>query len=255
MQNDKHNIHDRTAKFVFSQPKMARAFLEAHLPGDLKLQLNLNSLKMCKSSFVDPILKEHLTDVLYQVKAREKTGYIYTLIELQSAPDRLMPFRLLQYCVQIMRHHLDQQRARKQKEKLPFIFPMVYYNGKSTYQYSTDLFDLFEEPQLARKHFLKPFTLLMVMLEYLLKVGDLKTPAIFLNEVAKQLPQLEEKIMTGADYLKKEGRQEGKKEGVSAVAKKLLKAKQSISFVSKMTGLKVTELRKLEKSLQASKAA
>ncbi len=185
------------------------------------------------------------------------------LIEAQSSSDRIMPFRIMEYMIQIMRHHLEGQKARREKQSLPFVYPIIYYTGKSKYRDSTDLFDLFTEPALARKHFLKPFQLidlsqlsdqelrqhrdisvleliqkhvhdknikpflkvclkegffrdladkygidtLNFMLKYLVKVADSVRPKMFLKQVVEQLPEMEKKIMTMADRLKKVGKQ------------------------------------------------
>jgi predicted transposase/invertase (TIGR01784 family) len=69
------------------------------------------------------------------------------LIEHQSTPEELMPFRILQYTVSIMNHHL----TKTGKKQLPIVYPLVFYNGWKPYNYSTDIFDLFgDKKELAK---------------------------------------------------------------------------------------------------------
>ena len=43
---------------------------------------------------------------------------------------------------------------------LPLVYPCVFYNGSEPYSHTTDLFELFQDPGVARKIFLKPFQLI-----------------------------------------------------------------------------------------------
>lgn len=71
-----------------------------------------------------------------------------------------MAFRLLKYMFAIMDQHLKTTKG----VQLPLIYPMVFYTGKTSYSYSTDVFDLFEpvNQQLARDIFLQPFELIQI---------------------------------------------------------------------------------------------
>ena len=151
------NIHDKTLKSVLSDTNLAKRFFTQHLPNDIQTQVKLDSLRLQKGSFVDAKLSEHLTDLLYSVELGQGEGYIYLLLEHQSSPDRLMAFRLLKYMVNIMEHHLKKHKTKT----LPLVFPMVYYTGaRKATQFVPDMMDLFEQPELAKAHFLKPFTLI-----------------------------------------------------------------------------------------------
>jgi predicted transposase/invertase (TIGR01784 family) len=68
-----------------------------------------------------------------------------------------MAFRALQYIVGLMNNDLSQNGH----EKLPIILPVVLYHGKtSPYPYSTEIWDCFENPELAKQWALKPFQLI-----------------------------------------------------------------------------------------------
>ncbi|MCF6768322.1 Rpn family recombination-promoting nuclease/putative transposase [Thiotrichales bacterium 19S11-10] len=148
--------HDALFKANLNDKKKAEASLKAHLPKSLTKHFDFSTLKAIPTEFVKQNLGRVVSDVLYSVKIKERKGYIYQLFEHQSTPDYLMPFRILTYEVQIMQMHLD-----KGHNKLPIIVPILYYHGQvSPYPYSTCIYDLFENTDLARKYAFKDFKLI-----------------------------------------------------------------------------------------------
>lgn len=77
---------------------------------------DLTTLQLESGSFLEENLRTHFADVLYSLKTAEGEGYIYTLIEHQSSPDRHMAFRLMRY-IAAMQKHLDSRH-----EQLPLLF-------------------------------------------------------------------------------------------------------------------------------------
>ena len=78
---------------------MAQEFLETYLPAEVKDKCNLDKLAIVSGSYVEDDLKAHASDIVYKLNLKDNTGcaYVYALIEHQSTPDRLMPFRILRY--------------------------------------------------------------------------------------------------------------------------------------------------------------
>lgn len=142
-----------------ADPRVAKAFFDYHLPPTIKQLANLDTLQLQKDSFIDKHLQLALTDMLFSVQFNKHPGYLYTLVEHQSKPDKLMPFRLLKYMLAIMEQHLK----TTQQMKLPVVYPMLFYNGKTAYPYSTDMFALFDDPaSLAKQTLFNPFQLIDV---------------------------------------------------------------------------------------------
>ena len=110
-----------------------------------------------EKSFIVPELKEIHSDIIYKCEINEKSGYLFFLVEHEStAKDELMAFRLLHYIVSLSHEHLQQGH-----KKLPIILPLCIYHGEvSPYPHSTDLYDNFEDSELARKVAFKPFKLI-----------------------------------------------------------------------------------------------
>ena len=152
--------HDRFFRAALSDPRVANEFFECHLPLAIKEIVDLESITLRKDSYVDENLSLSMTDMLFDASFQGRSGYLYLLVEHQSTPDNLMAFRLLKYMFAIMDQHLKTTKG----VQLPLIYPMVFYTGKTSYSYSTDIFDLFEpaNQQLAREIFLQPFELIEI---------------------------------------------------------------------------------------------
>ena len=87
-----------------------------------------------------------MVDVLVETKFNGVSGYIYVLVEHQSKPDEIMPLRIWSYMLKIMEYHI----TRNNTKVLPIVYPIIFYNGKKQYNYSTNLLDLFANKVLAK---------------------------------------------------------------------------------------------------------
>ncbi len=144
--------HDSFFRSFMTDITVAQAFLQAYLDPDLLAQCDMATLHLENASFITSDMRQRFSDILYALKAKDKdeTFYAYMLIEHQHAPDKLMPFRMMEYQIAAMRRHLEQKRSKK----LPVVVPILFYQGtKCPYPYSTNILDCFEQPELAQKVF------------------------------------------------------------------------------------------------------
>ena len=149
--------HDAFFKKAMQIHKTAFEFFESHLPPTVKAQVNLQHLKPLQETFIDQTLRYSMSDLLFETQIQQQSGYLYLLVEHQSQPDPLMPFRLLKYMIAIMDRHLKQEK----NQELPLIYPMIFYTGKKPYTHSTDLLDLFgSHKALAQSWMFTPFQLI-----------------------------------------------------------------------------------------------
>ncbi|QDQ29043.1 Rpn family recombination-promoting nuclease/putative transposase [Chitinimonas arctica] len=147
--------HDALFKNFLTDPNTARDFLKVHLPPALRDRCDLSTLRLESSSFIEPDLCAFYSDILYSVETAGQDGYIYVLIEHQSTAERHMAFRLMRYCIAAMHNHLKQGNDR-----LPLVVPLLFYHGRaSPYPYSTDWFELFDQPKTAIELYTRPFPL------------------------------------------------------------------------------------------------
>ena len=71
-----HNPFDVCWKAGMQQVSVARDFFEARLPEPIKKNLDLSTLELKPSSFVDRRFKQTHSDILYGVSTRAGYGYL-----------------------------------------------------------------------------------------------------------------------------------------------------------------------------------
>ncbi len=145
--SDVNNPHDRFVKELISRPETARSLLETYLPEEIRVWLNLSTLKLAEQSWVDPQLREHFADLLYRLdwaglekSEKLRQPYLLLLVEHKSQPEREVAHQILQYMVQCWDNHL-----KKGKLPLPVVIPLVFYHGASEWKVSLQFAALFGE--------------------------------------------------------------------------------------------------------------
>lgn len=146
--------HDCLFRRSMEEIQIARDWFQANLPKELLAQMDLSTLTLANSDFVLEGLERLQDDCVYRCQINGSEGYIVTVVEHQSTAQKMMAFRTLQYEVAIMGSY------SRQGKKLPVVVSLVLYHGVETpYPYSTDIWDCFETPELAKQWSLKPFRL------------------------------------------------------------------------------------------------
>ena len=148
--------HDGLFKTFLTHTDTARDFLALHLPAELLQLCDLTTLQLESGSFIEENLRTYFADVLYSLKTTEGEGYIYTLIEHQSSPDRHMAFRLMRYSIAAMQKHLDAGH-----EQLPLVIPLLFSHGRGS-PWTLNWTELFASPETARKLYTGDFPLIDV---------------------------------------------------------------------------------------------
>ncbi|MBF0523655.1 MAG: Rpn family recombination-promoting nuclease/putative transposase [Deltaproteobacteria bacterium] len=144
------NHHDRFFKKMFSGQDLAKDFLANYLPAAVLGQLDLSTLETTTDSFVDDLLKEHFSDIVYRVNIRQsQEAYVSILLEHKSYQDRLVPFQLFRYMNQMWSYIISRQPA---SEYLPVIIPLVFYHGTTTWAGSTRFSSLFDTTAELRRY-------------------------------------------------------------------------------------------------------
>ncbi len=132
------NPHDKFFKEIFSNPLVARDFIENYLPELILKIVDLNELEIQNGSHVDEELSELFSDMLFRTKINQRDGYLYFLFEHKSYPDRMVALQLLTYMVRIW----NQKVNRENDTHIPVIIPLVIYHGKTQWKMGSMLSDL-----------------------------------------------------------------------------------------------------------------
>jgi len=138
--------HDIFVKEVLSNRENARDFFFNYLPALVRDLVDMESLEVCKDSFVEKELREYFSDMLYRLNLsgesegeQQEGAYLYLLFEHKSAPQRWIALHLLRYQVKIWELYLKQN---KEARALPMIIPLVLYHGEDEWKIGTRLSDI-----------------------------------------------------------------------------------------------------------------
>ncbi len=104
--------HDSLFQAAMEHRPVAINFLDYHLPKKIRQALDIESLSLLPTTYVDTKLRKRFSDVVFRCNLAEKPAYIAIVTEHQSTPDKLLPFRVTQYVFGLLnsinRKHPDQ---------------------------------------------------------------------------------------------------------------------------------------------------
>ena len=154
-QNNK-NIHDSFVKKVLSNKTVAKEFLETNLPQEILSQVDLSTLRQEKENYFDNTLGQGIVDLIYSVNFGRDKGYLIVLLEHQSTQDYKMSLRIQKYVLRIC----DDYLKKNKKDKIPLIYPILFYSGKEKYTAPLSFYDLFNNAKKAKEFLTKPVQLI-----------------------------------------------------------------------------------------------
>jgi len=149
--------HDDFFRQALSHIDVARDLFSNLIPPDILKYVDLETLKPEKDTFIDHSFSKGASDALFSVKLGQGEGYIYLLSEHQSSVDHFMSFRIRKYESMIMDFH---RKKHPDEKYLALVYPLVIYNGTFIYNAPCDFFELFQDPELARKLLMGPHQLI-----------------------------------------------------------------------------------------------
>jgi hypothetical protein len=118
----------------------ARAAVCALLP-ELAARLDLNRLTVLNGTFVDAELSRRHSDICLSTYLDGHEALVYFLLEHQSSPDPLMPWRMLRYMVRVWERHLTEH---PKATRLPLVIPVVVHQGERPWSTPIELRDLID---------------------------------------------------------------------------------------------------------------
>jgi hypothetical protein len=192
------NPHDKFFKQSFSHLDLAAEFMHWYLPPDVAAALDLSRLRLEKDSFVDPKLREHFSDLLFEVGlVGGGSVFICLLLEHKSKPEKWVALQLLRSMTPVW-----QARHERGLKRLPLIIPVVIYHGAKPWkvdEHFSALLELESLPEALRQYALdfKYYLCDLSKFEDLEVIGQAGLPAvlqlmkhIFMSNLKSQLPQV-----------------------------------------------------------------
>ena len=133
---DKNNEHDKVFRDVLSIKEEALSLICKSMKKEVKEEIELFN-----SRFITSKYKDKESDIVYKIKDRN----IFFIIEHQSTIDYSMPYRMMQYTIEIMRLIVDEKENKKKNYKYPLIIPIIIYTGESTWDAKLSMKELIEK--------------------------------------------------------------------------------------------------------------
>lgn len=118
--------HDKIFKEILDNKKEGVKLLNNYLG----LKIEEHEIEKYTRKFVLPELENRESDVIYKMKEKP----IFFLIEHQTKVDYAMPFRMLEYIVEIMRSAVSREKMQNKNTKLPIVVPIVLYTGRENWK-------------------------------------------------------------------------------------------------------------------------
>lgn len=142
--------HDGFFKANIHRKEVLHDFLYVRIPVKIRSMIHFQSLDRVDPNTVNKHLKKYERDTSYRGVLKNGVE-VFILIEHQSSPDRLLPFRMLAYNVMLIQEYLLRVKdENKPLKHLPLIVNVcLYHNQKPCYPYPLDLKECFSIPDFA----------------------------------------------------------------------------------------------------------
>ncbi len=151
-----HSPFDRLLNRALQQLEAARSLLYSHLPCELLEHLNIETLAVADTSFIDANLKRRFADRLFSVEVSQevfaslgmKTRYVnlLVLVDHKSSSDSHTVIQLLGYILRIW------ENAIENAQPLVPIIPWVIYNGVRPWRAARSLHELIPVPESWKRY-------------------------------------------------------------------------------------------------------
>ncbi|MFW6244637.1 MAG: Rpn family recombination-promoting nuclease/putative transposase [Fibrobacterota bacterium] len=103
-------------------------------------QIRGSTFEMVKGSWVDTVLNEHRSDIVYRVSLLNRDGYVYFLFEHKSNLDAKTPRQIFRYMNQIWEEIEKQEQSFS---RLPVIIPVIVYHDDHRWNISNSIKPLY----------------------------------------------------------------------------------------------------------------
>ncbi len=137
-QQEKKYSHDKLIKNILQNKKEATEFINQFL--EPREEIQEKELLRYTNSYITKKYKAKEADLVYKLKNQD----IFFLIEHQSSIDNNMPYRILNYCLDIMREWSRNKKIGR-NTSYPIIVPIIIYTGEQKWKIPKN----FKEKQIS----------------------------------------------------------------------------------------------------------
>ena len=126
-----NNADDKIYRKMFDVKFEAVQFINEKL----NLKLNEEELEKYNRSFVTHELCNRTADIIYKIKGRN----VFFLLEHQTKKDATMPWRLVEYKVELLQGAIDIKKKGKKNFKIPLVISIVLYTGREVWNIADEI--------------------------------------------------------------------------------------------------------------------
>jgi len=116
------NVHDKLVKSILKDEKELTNFIQQFINNEI--DITTDNLIKFTNSYITKKYRSKESDLVYMLKDQD----IFFLIEHQSSIDTTMPYRMLNYCIDIINEWCQSKKLEKIK-RYPIVVPIVIYTG------------------------------------------------------------------------------------------------------------------------------
>lgn len=98
-----------------------------------KYRVKADEIENYSENYITKDFKYKQADIVYKIKEEQ----IYFLVEHQTRVDYSMPYRILNYCVEIIRSAVEENKINRATYKYPKVVPIVLYTGDAKWKASS----------------------------------------------------------------------------------------------------------------------
>ena len=143
LENEKPKYsHDELIKNILKDKNEAEKFINYFIKP--QKHIKVDELELYTNSYITKKYKSKEADLVYKLRNQE----IFFLIEHQSTVDNTVPYRMLNYCIDIIQDWSKNKKIGKNM-KYPIIVPIVIYTGDKKW----DIPQNFEQKQISNHGF------------------------------------------------------------------------------------------------------
>ena len=200
-QNPSHNSHDKGYKQLLSNKQTFLSLLRSFIHEDWVNDIRESDLVRVEKSYILQDFSNKEADVVYQLQTESGNVIFYCLIELQSAVDYAMPYRLLLYMTEIWRdtfHNTPPKERKRKQYHLPAVIPVVLYNGKYNWTAPLQFKEMIANYQRFGNHIVNFNYILLDINRYdeqeLYNMANLLSSVFIIDRTAKQTADVVEKL-------------------------------------------------------------
>lgn len=140
--------HDKWYTRLFSDPRIVEELLRSFVHEEFVKELDFSSIKKLNTKFVPVTEKSRHADVVFEIKSRGQSAYIYLFLEFQSTVDRFMALRMGRYLLEFY----QEMQALTKADHLNPPFPILIYNGNPTWTAPERLSELFYPSSIPKEY-------------------------------------------------------------------------------------------------------